>query len=325
MIKPRNSQSFLEGAVILTSATILVKVIGAFFKIPLANILGGVGMSYFVTAYDIFTPIYSLTVTGLGIAVSRMVSEYSACGNRAGVEAVLRAAQRIFVTLGILGAAVLLAVAPHFVHIINNDAALFSVLAIVPAVLFSCISSIYRGYYQGLSNMLPTAMSQVLESVTRLIVGIAAAYVTARLMMAKYMASGQLFGLTFDGEKYAELFVMRFAAAGAIGGVTLSTAVGALYIRRRFLAEHTDCRVQCPAQKQREIGKKLIAIAIPIALSTLVVNISALIDLTTVMNCLHTAIEKSGTAILSMYPKGIPSEISFDMLPEYLYGSYSGL
>ncbi|MEG0853448.1 MAG: oligosaccharide flippase family protein, partial [Angelakisella sp.] len=116
MNKQKNSQTFLEGAVILTTATMIVKVIGALFKIPLANILGGVGMSYFVTAYDIFTPIYSLVVTGLGIAVSRMVSEYAAKGNRAGVESVLRASRRIFLTLGFLGAGILLAAAPAFVH-----------------------------------------------------------------------------------------------------------------------------------------------------------------------------------------------------------------
>ena len=71
----KNSQSFLEGAILLTLSTITVKLIGALFKIPLANILGGVGMSYYVSAYDIFTPIYSVTVTGLGVAASRLVSE----------------------------------------------------------------------------------------------------------------------------------------------------------------------------------------------------------------------------------------------------------
>ncbi|MEG0754422.1 MAG: polysaccharide biosynthesis C-terminal domain-containing protein, partial [Angelakisella sp.] len=282
-------------------------------------------MSYFVTAYDIFTPIYSLVVTGLGIAVSRMVSEYAAKGNRAGVESVLRASRRIFLTLGFLGAGILLAAAPAFVHIINNSAALFAVLAIVPAVIFSCISSSYRGYYQGLSNMLPTAMSQVIESVTRMLLGILLAYGITVVMLAKYTSSGHLMGYTFENESYARLFIMRFAAAGAILGVTISTAIGAMYIRLRFAREHKTPVAPLPAQQHRETGKRLIAIAIPIALSTLVVNLSALIDLVSVMNCLHTAIQKGGEVILSMYPKGIPAEVSLELLPEYLYGSYSGL
>ncbi len=72
----KGKQTILQGALILTASTMVVKVIGALFKIPLANILGGVGMSYFVSAYDVLIPIYSMTVTGLGVAVSRMVSEY---------------------------------------------------------------------------------------------------------------------------------------------------------------------------------------------------------------------------------------------------------
>lgn len=319
------SQTFLEGAVILTTATMLVKVIGALFKIPLTNILGGVGMSYYVTAYDVFTPVYSLTVTGLGIAVSRMVSEYAARGSASGVESVLRVSRRLFVTLGFFGAAVLLAAAPFFVRMIGNPAALFAVLAIAPAVLFSCISSIYRGYYQGLSDMLPTALSQVLESVVRLVFGILFAYGVTTVLLARYRATGQLFGITFMGDSYANLFIMRFAAAGAILGVTLSTAVGALYIRCRFVREHKKPVQPLPAYQQREAGKQLVAIAVPIALSTLVVNLSALIDLTSVMNCLHTAIDKGGQVILSMYPGGIPAEVGLDLLPEYLYGSYSGL
>ena len=100
------SQSFLEGAIVLTAATCVVKIIGALFKIPLANILGGVGMSYFVSAYDIFTPLYSLTVTGLGIALSRMVSERAARGAWEELRSVLRAAQRLFWGLGLAAAAV---------------------------------------------------------------------------------------------------------------------------------------------------------------------------------------------------------------------------
>ena len=107
-------QSFLEGVIVLTLSTITVKVIGALFKIPLANILGGVGMSYFVSAYDIFTPIYSVTVTGLGVAASRLVSETAAARGRQGARQVLRASRRLFLALGVLGMALLLFFSSRF-------------------------------------------------------------------------------------------------------------------------------------------------------------------------------------------------------------------
>ena len=79
-MKRNGSQTILQGAIILTASTLIVKVIGAMFKIPLANILGGVGMSYFVSAYDVLIPIYSMTVTGLGVSASRVISESTGRG-----------------------------------------------------------------------------------------------------------------------------------------------------------------------------------------------------------------------------------------------------
>ena len=117
----KNGQNFLEGAMLLTLSTLIVKVIGALFKIPLANILGGVGMSYYVSAYDIFTPIYSMTATGLGIAASRLVAEQAAVFGAEGGREVLRASRRVFLLLGLLGMGLLLALAPAFARTINKD------------------------------------------------------------------------------------------------------------------------------------------------------------------------------------------------------------
>ena len=317
-------QSFLEGAIVLTAATCIVKVIGALFKIPLANILGGVGMSYFVSAYDIFNPLYSLTVTGLGIALSRMVSEYASRGEYGKVREALRTAQKIFWALGLLGMAILVLAAPYFVQAISNPGALLSVYAIAPAVVFSCISAIYRGFYQGLSNMVPTAKSQVLEAAVKLLVGTAFSYGITIFMRTQYAATGQLLGQSFASPPEADIYIFRFAAAGAVLGVTLSTAAGALYIslRHRKLQEIPERR---DPHRPAGLGRSLIRIAIPISLSTLVVNLSSLIDLTSVMNCLAAAIRRDAPVLMEMYHGLIPAEITADLLPEYLYGSYSGL
>ena len=101
----KGKQTILQGALILTASTMVVKVIGALFKIPLANILGGVGMSYFVSAYDVLIPIYSMTVTGLGVAVSRMVSEYGGRGEEVGN--ILKTARLMFLGIGTLAAVLL--------------------------------------------------------------------------------------------------------------------------------------------------------------------------------------------------------------------------
>ena len=171
---------------LLTLSTLIVKVIGALFKIPLANILGGVGMSYYVSAYDIFTPIYSMTATGLGIAASRLVAEQAAVFGAEGGREVLRASRRVFLLLGLLGMGLLLALAPAFARTINNPGATLAVCAIAPAVVFSCISAVYRGYFQGMTNMIPTAKSQVLESLVRLTAGTALSYGVTLFLRRSY-------------------------------------------------------------------------------------------------------------------------------------------
>ena len=173
-MKPSGRQSIVQGAVILTASTLIVKFVGALFKIPLANILGGVGMSYFVSAYDVLIPIYSMTVTGLGVAVSRMVSQQGE-GNGSAAS-ILKTARVMFFIIGSCSAALLFFGAAPLTGLIGNPSAALSVCCIAPSVLFSCLSSAYRGYFQGRQNMLPTAKSQILEACVKLVAGISAAW-----------------------------------------------------------------------------------------------------------------------------------------------------
>ncbi|MEI3579866.1 MAG: oligosaccharide flippase family protein [Acutalibacteraceae bacterium] len=96
-------QNFLHGALILAASALIVKLIGAFFKVPLANIIGGSGMGYFMTAYDFFNPVRSLAVAGIPVAVSKMVSEAVATGRFADARRTFRAALGLMCITGVLG------------------------------------------------------------------------------------------------------------------------------------------------------------------------------------------------------------------------------
>ena len=104
-----SSQSFLEGALILVVATVIVKVIGAIFKIPLGNLLKEEGFAYFSVAYNIFTPLYSLAMAGLPVAVARMVSEQYTKGNFRDVKKILRVSTAAFTITGAIGSIIMLA------------------------------------------------------------------------------------------------------------------------------------------------------------------------------------------------------------------------
>jgi len=161
-------QSFLHGALILTLSILIVKVVGMLFKVPLNWIITEEGMGYFGTAYNFYGPIFSLATAGFPIAISKMVSESYTRGDFRDIRQIHKASIPIFLFTGIVGTSVMIFGSKAYVDVVNNPLSRYSMIALAPAILFSCLSSIYRGYYEGLRNMYPTAISEVLEALGKL-------------------------------------------------------------------------------------------------------------------------------------------------------------
>lgn len=159
-------------------ATALVKVLGAVFKIPLQNNISGLAVGYFNTAYDLYLPIYSVALAGMPVAVCRMVASHMEQKQYADARQVLLVAKKVFWAIGIVGTLVVWAVArPYLSYVGESLGTLPSLIVIAPCVLFCCIMSTYRGYYEGMSNMTPTAISQVIEAlVGKVILGLGCAF-----------------------------------------------------------------------------------------------------------------------------------------------------
>ena len=323
-------KSFLEGALVLMCAMVVVKIIGALFKIPLTNILGGVGMSYFSAAYDLFNPIYSISVAGLPVAVSKMVSQFAAQGRYRDVRRVLRCSFVLFVITGVAGFCLIFFGAGPFTHFVNNSGAYYAVVCISPAILFGCLMAAVRGYYQGLSNMVPTALSQVIEAVTKLTAGILLAYGVTAKGISDYEATGMLFGRAVESLERAQIEVLPYSAAAAILGVTASTAAGAafLWLRHKLKGDGITRRMvegSPRAHSGKRIMKRLVLIALPVCLGSLTVNLTTLIDLASIMSRLTSAMERAPEVILQMYQAYLPASIENSEVPRFLYGSYTGL
>ena len=226
--KSAKKQNVLGGAMVLVVATALVKVIGAVYKIPLTGIIGSLGRGYFASAYNIYTPIYAISMAGLPVAVSAIVSKNAALGKYRDVKQVLKLTFPLFLGLGIVGTGALLLAAKPYVDSVGSPLAIYSVFAIAPSILFCCIMSTYRGYYEGLSNMYPTAISQVIESLGKLVFGLVFSYAMLDYANAQIALNGSVLGFKVETEADGAI-VYALAAAGAILGVTLGTVFGAIY------------------------------------------------------------------------------------------------
>ena len=169
--------AFLQGAFILTISTAFVKLAGLLFTIPVANMLGGEGMGYFYTAYDIYNMLAVLASAGLPVAVSRMVSETLVRGNTDEAERIYKVSVRIFTIIGAVIAAVMFLGADLLAGLLKNPNAGMSIRVLAVTAFCAFVMSALRGYFQGHSIMTYTAVSQVIEAFAKLILGFILAYV----------------------------------------------------------------------------------------------------------------------------------------------------
>ena len=242
----QTGQNFLQGTAILALATALVKILGAVYKIPLNAIIGEQGFGYFNTAYEIYNILLMISTAGLPVAMSRMISQADSLGCCNQVRRVYVTARGIFLGIGIFGSVLMTVFCRQLARFQNQPDAWIAIGFLGPCVLLICILSTFRGFFQGQGNMLPTSVSQVIEAVVKLAVGMAAA----------------LFLLRTTGS-------VPLAAGGAILGVTASCMVSAVYLFAAFRKHFREL----PGSKdipmsRRETAGKLLDIAIPITLGS---------------------------------------------------------
>ena len=246
MSNAERKQNFLQGTALLAMATAIVKIIGAFYKIPLNAIIGEKGFGYFNTAYEIYNVLLMISTAGLPVAMSRMISQASSLKHYNQVRRIYNTARGIFLALGITGTLLMTLFCRQLAAFQNQPDAWAAIGFLGPCVLLICIMSTFRGFFQGQSNMLPTSISQVIEAVVKLIVGIAAAWLLLKSTGSVAMAAG-----------------------GAILGVTMSCLVSSFYLFGCFRKVYPQ--MPATSDEPRTFGdtaKGLMVIAIPITLGS---------------------------------------------------------
>ena len=272
--KPKK-QSFLQGVAVLTAATIIVKLLGFIYKVPLQNILQERGFGYFNTAYDVYNVLLMISTTGLPVAVSRMISQAQALENYAQIRKVYSTSMKVFLTIGVVGTLIMLVFSRQLsVMVTTNENSWAAIAALSPCVLLICIVSAHRGFFQGQSNMTPTSVSQVYEAMIRVVFGLGGAW----LLLKK---TGSLV----------------YAAAGGIFGVTMGCVVAVIYLRIQFGKSNQILqRGGGEAKSTRATMKELLAIAVPITLGSAGLQIINLFDTMIYMRRLTGALAWSSDA-----------------------------
>ena len=258
-------KSFFKGAVILGIAGIIVKVFGAFFRIPLANIIGDTGMGYYQTAYPVYVLLLTLSTAGIPTAIARLVSERTTEGKHKEAYRIFTVSFRLLLAMGIVTSLLLFLGAPYIVQYMKGEPeAIYSMRSIAPALLFVPIMAAFRGYFQGQQDMTPTASSQVIEQAFRVVFGLSRAVI-----------------LLPAGLKFAAAGASAGAAAGGFFGLI---GIFAIYMRRRSVIRE-NCRNSPDGESEaaKSILWKIVVIAVPVTIGAAIMPIMTNIDLAIVV------------------------------------------
>lgn len=259
----KKTEGFLKGAMVLMVANILVKIIGAVFRVPLTRVVGDYGMGLYSAAYRYYSLLLTISTAGIPLAISKMISEARTLGRVRESKRIFKIAFLFCAVLGSIGTLYLIFRAEGLAVRANNVEIATSIIALAPAVLLLSIAAGLRGSFQGRNNMLPTGLSQVLEALSRLFVGLFLALLFIKMGLPD-----------------------KYVAAGAITGVTIGAGLSALLLailvmtaRKRHAKADAELMQTDEMRSGGKILYDLLALAIPVTVGALVINLTNMIDL----------------------------------------------
>ncbi|MBO7218500.1 MAG: oligosaccharide flippase family protein [Clostridia bacterium] len=171
-------QSFIMGSIILALGGVLAKGLGAFYKIPLTNILGTTGIGIYYLIFPIFSFVLTMSSSGVATALNIVVAKERKKHNRKNEFRYLKVALVIAFVISAIFMAFIMIFAKDIAYIQGNVNATLSYMAIAPAVVISSQISVVRGYFQGVENMIPTTISMIIEQIVKMCIGLIFAYIT---------------------------------------------------------------------------------------------------------------------------------------------------
>lgn len=303
-VKPK---SIISGISVLGITGIVCKLVGVLYSIPLAAILGPTGLGMFQTVFPTYNLLLTVSSAGLPVAVSRMVSSYLAKEDPVNAKRVFIVALKLLTLLGAFCTIMMLVCNGLLTQLVSVEEASAGFYTIAPCVAIVCILSAFRGFIQGQQNMVPTAISQLIEQVGK----VAFSLPLAALGMTRNVA---------------------FGAAGALLGITIVEVLALLYMIIRYYRRSNEynsieANTAEPVARQKALCKQLITISIPITLTACIIPLAQFIDSTLMVKrlCVAGFEKESATALYGIFsgmvirliniPTALALSISMSLVP----------
>lgn len=326
-------KSIFSGAGLLAFSMVIAKLLGALYRIPLTNVVGGEGIGLYQMVFPLYTLLLTLSSGGFPVAISRLVAVCLASGDEAGAKKILKVCSVTLFALGLLGTVLLLAFSSFLATAQGNPSAKQAYIGIAPAVVLVAVLSCFRGYYQGKENMLPSALSQLIEQAGKLLIGLTLATVMVKKGVA-YGVLGALLGVSLS-EALSVIFILCYHAIG-------TKRIKNRSLRATDFAGDMTAELSMPVSLQSSCKKRgvripkgtlgilkgVFSVALPVTFGALVIPLTQVVDSVLIINVLsslgYSATEStmayglvSGTVMtLVNVPVVVISAFSMTLLPK---------
>lgn len=294
--KVMKKSTFIQGAFVATLGIVITKVLGILYVIPFYSIIGEKGGALYGYAYNIYLVFMAISSAGIPLAISKLISEYQTLGYYDAKQRAFKMGRQIAMTLGIICFIILFIFAPQISTAILGDLkggntiedVTYVIRLISTAIIVVPVLSVYRGYFEGHKFITPTAISQVLEQVMRVLVIVIGSYMTLKV-----------FHLS-----------LTTAVGVAVFGATVGSLASYLYLvekkwknKKKF--EEKELKVDEPKITNKEIFKKIVVYAFPLIMIDIFKSLYSMVDSVTVVKTLghiyDTSTAESIMSILSTW------------------------
>lgn len=308
MAAKKKSNNFLIQGSILAVTSLIVRIIGLVYRIPMQRIIGDEGMGIYNNTFELYNIALILSSYSLPIAVSRLVAVRRVNKEYRNTYRIFLCAMAFAFTVGLIATAVIFGGADFWaVLIYNDDNIALPLRVLAPTIFVFSVMGVLRGFFQGRNTMIPTAISQLLEQVVNAVVSIAAAYI----LIKNYSASAN---------------VASYGAAGGTLGTFCGALIGLIFLLFVFLIykpvlnrhmRHDDDEYR---ESNKTIFRLLVITIVPIILSQTIYQISGVLD-GTMFN--HVMAKKQLTLFdIDTLKNSVPGELYVKKYREALMGIY---
>lgn len=246
--KKEGSSSFLKSAIVIASGGFIAKCIGAIYRIPLTNLIGGEGLGLYQLVYPVYCLLLTVSATGIPSSIAKLTAEAEGRGEDSRM--LLKSAMKLFVGIGLVGSFLMAVSAPYLAKLQGSQEVINGYYTLAPSVLLVSAISVFRGWFQGHNRMFPTALSEVLEQVVKVGVGL-------------------LFAYLFRTDIARAVVYLLLA-------VSLSELVALLFMIGYYQRKKTEVK------RENGVGRyaftSILKMSIPVTLSSILLPISSLVD-----------------------------------------------